>query len=151
MHTLIQPIVLLLLLLSPTVSAEIYRWVDENGNIQFSDSPPEQEDVSEVEVDINTYEYIDQGDIEYYQPPQKASRQKVVMYATSWCGYCAKARKYFNQKGIRFLEYDIEKDKRAKKRYDAIGGSGVPVIFIGKQRMNGFSVGGFERRYYGTQ
>lgn len=69
------------------------------------------------------------------------------MYATSWCGYCKKARSYFKEKGISYIEYDIEKNERAKRMYDLLGGKGVPVILVGKKRLNGFSVAGFEDIY----
>lgn len=75
------------------------------------------------------------------------SEQKVVMYATSWCPYCQQARNYFRQQGIPYTEYDIERDAEAKRRYQAFGGRGIPVIFVGKRRMNGFSVSGFNKIY----
>ena len=33
---------------------------------------------------------------------------QVVMYSTSWCGYCKKARRYFKQQKIPFEEYDVD-------------------------------------------
>lgn len=44
-------------------------------------------------------------------------------------------------------EYDIEKDAQARREYDALGARGVPVILVGKKRMNGFSAAGFEKLY----
>lgn len=73
--------------------------------------------------------------------------EQVVMYATGWCPYCQQARNYFRQQGIPYTEYDIERDMEAKRRYQAFGGRGIPVIFVGKRRMNGFSVSGFQRIY----
>lgn len=73
--------------------------------------------------------------------------QKVVMYATSWCPYCQQARNYFREQGISYTEYDIERDAEAKQRYQGFGGRGIPVIFVGKRRMNGFSVSGFNKIY----
>ena len=60
---------------------------------------------------------------------------------------CKKARRYFNDNNISFTEYDIDKDPKAQARFDALEGKGVPVILVGKRRMNGFSVEGFERIY----
>jgi glutaredoxin len=80
-----------------------------------------------------------------YDEAQK--EQKVVMYATSWCPYCQQARNHFRQQGIPYTEYDIERDMEAKRRYQAFGGRGIPVIFVGKRRMNGFSVSGFNKIY----
>lgn len=76
-----------------------------------------------------------------YEQPQ------VVMYATSWCPYCQQARNYFRQQGIRYVEHDIEKDAAARQAYKAFGGRGIPIIFVGKRRMNGFSVAGFNKIY----
>lgn len=139
------------LLLPLFSSAEIYRWVDENGKIHLSDSPPEEADVEQVDVEVNTYESIDYSKIQYYQPEEKPARKRVIMYATSWCGYCAKARAYFQKKDIRYREYDIDADKTARQKFESYGGSGVPLILVGKQTMRGFSVGRFERLYSGNQ
>lgn len=62
----------------------------------------------------------------------------VVMYATSWCGYCKKARQYFEDNGIAFVEYDIERDRAAKRDYDALLGSGTPLLYQGYTRVVGF-------------
>jgi glutaredoxin len=69
------------------------------------------------------------------------------MYSTSWCGYCKKARKYFQANNIPFVEYDIEKNSRAKKRFDRAGGKGVPLILYKGKRLSGFSESGFNRIY----
>ena len=97
--------------------------------------------------------YQNWGKIErVFNPSQMVAEQtraqaSVVLYATDWCGYCKQARQYFQQNGISFVEYDIEKDQRARNAYDSIGGNGVPVILVGDKRMNGFSVAGFQGIY----
>ena len=54
--------------------------------------------------------------------------EDVVLYTTSWCPYCRKARDYFDQAGIPYTEYDIEKSARAYREYQKISGRGVPVF-----------------------
>lgn len=78
---------------------------------------------------------------------QQREAEKVKMYATQWCGYCKKARKYFESKGIKFTEFDIEKDFSAKREYDRLGGKAVPLILVGNSSMTGFSEKRFERLY----
>ncbi len=73
--------------------------------------------------------------------------KQVVMYATSWCPYCQQARNYFREQGISYVEYDIEKNEEAKRVYKTFGGKLIPVIVVGKRRMNGFSVAGFNKIY----
>ena len=68
-----------------------------------------------------------------------ASSAQVVMFATSWCPYCAKARAYFARRGIAYVEVDIEKSREGRAEYESLGARGIPVILVGPQRMNGFS------------
>jgi glutaredoxin len=67
------------------------------------------------------------------------------MYGTRWCGYCKKARQYFEANGIAYADLDIEQSKVALAEFQAIGGRGVPVILVGSRRMNGFDAEGFRR------
>ena len=137
--------VVILLFLSIFVGAnafaEIYKWTDVNGNVHFSDQKPSHLESKEVNLKINTYKGVSY-DVSIFD-----TGKKVVMYSTNWCAYCKKAKKYFKRKGIRFTEYDIEKNSKAKRQYNKMGAKGVPVILVGSKRMNGFSEKGFERIY----
>ena len=62
-----------------------------------------------------------------------------VLFGTSWCPYCAQARKYFAAHGIAFRDLDIEHDPEAKRQYDALGLSGTPVMVYEDMVWNGFS------------
>jgi len=132
--------VLMLCATMPVSAGEIYKWTDENGKVHFSEYPPEQGEADSVDLKINSYSSVS------YQSAV-ASRDGVVIYTTSWCGYCKKAKAYFKQKNIAYTEFDIEKDASGKRDYDRLEATGVPVILYGGERMNGFSVKGFERIY----
>jgi glutaredoxin len=66
------------------------------------------------------------------------------MYATSWCQYCAQARAYFARAGIAYVEHDVEKSASANAEFKRLGGRGVPLIVVGREKLNGFSEQGFE-------
>lgn len=66
------------------------------------------------------------------------SATDVIMYSTSWCPYCRKAREYFEQANIPYAEYDVEKSPRAMAEYQQLSGRGVPVIQIGSTVVQGF-------------
>jgi glutaredoxin len=69
-----------------------------------------------------------------------ASSARVVMFATSWCPYCAKARELFKKKGVRFTELDIERNPQAKDFMERVMGmSGYPTIVIGNRVTLGFN------------
>ncbi len=142
-------IILMTLLIVPGHSfAEIYKWVDEEGQVHFSDQKPDNQAVSEVQIEteINSYQSVSYGAIKV-DTSKFVHNKKVVMFSASWCGYCKKARNYFRAKGIPFTEYDIEKSRSAAARHKKMDATGVPVILYGDKRMNGFSEAGFERMY----
>ena len=69
---------------------------------------------------------------------------KVIMYSTSWCGVCTRARSFMQQNGVAFVEKDIEKDRDAaaelakKKRAQGVNSNGVPVFDIKGKLLPGF-------------
>ena len=80
--------------------------------------------------------YQNWGKIErLFNPSQMVSEQtranaRVVLYATEWCGYCKQTRRFLDQKGIPYREFDIEKDAEARKAYEALGGGGIPFVDV---------------------
>ncbi|BAQ72750.1 glutaredoxin [Pseudomonas sp. Os17] len=58
------------------------------------------------------------------------SQARVVLYATDWCGYCKATRRFLDQKGIPYREFDIEKDAEARQAYTALGGAGIPILDV---------------------
>jgi glutaredoxin len=106
-------------------SSGIFKWVDEKGLLHFSDEPPGDNDFVEIKLkEISTYKSVS------YSTSKIDVGKKVIMYSASWCGACKKAKNYFNRKGIRFTEYDIEKSARAKRQFAQLGAKGVPVIIV---------------------
>ena len=78
----------------------------------------------------------------YLNPPPDYSTlhgNKVILYATAWCGYCTKARAFLNERGIAYHEYDIEKSKEGHAQYRSLGGSGVPVLLVNGTVVKGFN------------
>lgn len=69
---------------------------------------------------------------------QTRSQARVVLYATDWCGYCKATRRFLDQKGIPFKEYDIEKDADARKAYQALGGGGIPILDVNGTLIRGY-------------
>ncbi|PHN36901.1 MULTISPECIES: glutaredoxin family protein [Pseudomonas] len=70
-----------------------------------------------------------------FNPSQVVSEQvranaRVVLYTTEWCGYCKQIRRFLDQKGIPYQQFDIEKDAQARKAYEALGGGGIPFMDV---------------------
>ncbi|HLJ37549.1 MAG TPA: glutaredoxin 3 [Steroidobacteraceae bacterium] len=60
------------------------------------------------------------------------------MYASDWCGYCARARALLEAKGVAYTEIDVDLVPGARDEMMARGGgSTVPQIFIDGQPVGG--------------
>lgn len=134
------------------VHAEVFKWVDAQGNIHYSDKKPENQSIEEIKIKTHTPDLSHLKDNSDYAEAGVADKpykkkQKVTMYSASWCGYCKKARAYFQENKILYAEYDIEKNLKAKQRYEQLGGTGVPLLVAKRKQMQGFSVAKLERWY----
>ena len=65
--------------------------------------------------------------------------QQIVLYATSWCGYCQKAREFLARNRIQYVEYDIEKSSEGKRQFAQLRGTGVPLILVGTEQIRGWN------------
>ncbi len=150
-HINLISVFLLLSVTTGVVHSKIYKWIDENGKTHMSDKPPRIIDFDEVKVKVNVISsqqsLIKNSPSSTIDNKIALPNKKIVMYGAEWCGVCKKAKRYFNAKNIAFTEYDIDKSKRGRREYEKLGGGGIPIILIGKQRMNGFSVSSFQRLY----
>ena len=71
-------------------------------------------------------------------PAGGSDAPRVVMYATSWCSYCARARGLLTRKGVAFEEIDIESGPGLREQMIARSGRRtVPQIFIGDTHVGG--------------
>lgn len=71
------------------------------------------------------------------------SANPVIIYSTTWCGYCKMLKQYLTDKNVAWVEKDIEQDSAAHSELmEKIGGDfrGVPVSDV-----NGTVVLGFDR------
>jgi len=63
---------------------------------------------------------------------------EVVIYTKPWCGYCSRARRLLESKGVEFEEIDVSRDRaredemiRRARRYT------VPQVFIDGRHVGG--------------
>lgn len=74
------------------------------------------------------------------EPKRSYGSIDVVLYVTSWCPYCNKAREFLKSTGVTLMEYDIEKDaEKAREMISKSGSRGVPVVDIEGIIIRGYS------------
>ena len=77
---------------------------------------------------------VDNWDIidDFIHPPSLGAggTEDVVLYATTWCGYCAKTRRFFAKMHIAYKELDVENSEQGRIGYQRLGAGGVPIIVV---------------------
>jgi glutaredoxin 3 len=68
---------------------------------------------------------------------------KILMYSADWCGYCARARRLLDAKGLHYEEIDVDVVPGARAQMqERSGRSTLPQIFI-----DGAPIGGNDELY----
>jgi len=122
----------------PAIAGEFYKWKDKDGNVSFSDTPPTGVNAEVIPLkDEPTPNSITTPKVNSLKPKSGIAEEKrpyssikVIMYITSWCGYCRKAREYLQSLRVNLVEYDVEKNpSKEKEMLSKSGGAkGVPLI-----------------------
>lgn len=153
------------MLFTGPLAAEVYKWIDKDGNVHFSDkqSAPRHAKPVQLSPSLNSYQSralpastpspkVSAKQVNRSRQLPKLRPRQVILYSTVWCGFCKKAKAYFKQKGIAYTERDIEKSAQAKQEYQSLGGGGVPLILVGNKngtrKLSGFSVARFDTAYH---
>lgn len=63
----------------------------------------------------------------------------VTIYSADWCAFCHAAKDYFDSKGVKYTDKNIEQDEAAaRESVEKSGQTGIPVILIGDEVIIGF-------------
>jgi glutaredoxin len=119
------------------VYAQFYKWTDESGRTYYSDKAPDKGPAKKLDIKINSYAGAPVVS-SLGKTATGASKERVRMLTTTWCGYCKQARAYLGSRGIAYEDLDVEKSTQGRQEYVALKGRGVPIITVGNRRMDGF-------------
>lgn len=65
--------------------------------------------------------------------------KKVIVYSTSTCPFCIRAKQFLKDNNVEFINYDVGSDEaKAQEMIKVSGQMGVPVINIDGQIIIGF-------------
>ncbi|HWQ39381.1 MAG TPA: glutaredoxin family protein [Burkholderiales bacterium] len=128
------------LLLAPGAQAELYRWVDDQGRVHYSDSPPPPS-ARKIEKKRVPGKPATAGALPYEL--QQAVRNHPVTLFVSECGQaCTQARQLLAKRGVPHTELDATDPATQEQLKQLTGGSvEVPVLRVGRQTLRGFEAG----------
>ena len=136
----------LLFFLAVQAFANIYSWTDRNGVKHYSnDPPPDGEKVTDLIVMEESVIEESKADTtkpqgeEPLENPTNSANQEVYVYFDPQSEECVKALAFFNQNKIPYTKFDVTASADEQQRFKNVQGKGVPLIFIGERRMDGWN------------
>lgn len=128
---------LALLLAAGTALAQpVYRNVDKNGKVTFSDQPPAANAQPAAPRAAAT---AGAGAGLPYEVRQVAQRYPVTLYTSDECGPCGAGRSLLVTRGIPFDERTVKSTEDVDALQRLSGQNSLPLLSIGTQQLKGFS------------
>lgn len=62
----------------------------------------------------------------------------VIVFSSNTCPYCTLAKNYLEEKGVSYIEKNVQTDKDARAELMSMGHMGVPVLIIDGEEIVGF-------------
>ena len=132
----------LLLLISGLAAAQaqqVYRYIDLDGRVVYSDKPPPPtaKDAQAKRIGANSIETSDLS----YATAQAQERYPVTLYSFSCGVVCDTAQGVLNKRGVPHTVIDVSVGDGAERLKRLSGGLDAPTIQVGDQYATGFNEG----------
>ncbi|MGE5522691.1 MAG: glutaredoxin family protein [Rhodospirillaceae bacterium] len=135
MKRIVAILVLLSCGVAPLHAAQLYRWVDAQGRVEWRDTPP-PENAKQVEQRRVQGNLTPSTGLPY--AVQQAAKNFPVTLWTTACGVvCDKAKSHLVARRIPFVEKDAKADNEEFRKIT--GTMEVPVLLVGRQQLKGYS------------
>ena len=111
--------------------AQQYRWVDENGRVHYTDTPPPPSAKNAQKKNLKGSEL---GQQESYEMMEATRKAPVTLYTFTECqAPCQMARDVLNKRGVPFREKQVSNQQMLDELQKVSGGTNVPVLVVGAQ------------------
>jgi glutaredoxin len=74
--------------------------------------------------------------------PERRAMHDVTVYTAPWCGWCRKTLAFLDQRGVDYVNKDIEEDpEHAAELIEKSGGKSIPFVEIDGAQIHGYNPG----------
>lgn len=117
---------------------QLYRWVDKNGKVTYSQDPPPAGAAAKVEQKRLQSSVVETGGLTY-EVQQAVKSFPVTIYTGPDCAEpCKNARALLSKRGVPFKEIAVVDEKGLAELKKVSGKEQVPVLLVGRTIATGF-------------
>lgn len=124
-------------------AGELFRWVDADGKVHYTDQPPpaSAKQVEEKKLSNSTIETSQLP----YATRQAVKKSPVTLYANDCGEPCTQARNHLTQRGIPFTSKNPQTSPAdAEALTKLVGAAYVPVLVVGSAISKGYEKGAWD-------
>lgn len=140
---------------APADAETLYKTIGPDGRIEYTDRPPADGKAAKT---LNFADLpatpLPESVLRYREQLQKSMHKRLAnagksaaepqLFTAVWCGYCRKAKAYLAERGLAYREHDIDTADGQLAFAQAGSASGIPLLLVGEQRVQGFSVSAYD-------
>ena len=119
-----------------SLAGNLFRWVDSDGTVHYSDQQPplSAKDVQEIKLGTSVIEGSPT-----YALQQAVKNFPLTLFANDCGAGCTRARELLNKRGVPFTEKNPMQPENADELKKIVGDLVVPVLVVGNtQPLRGF-------------
>lgn len=134
MRTLLLPLALFVLA-GPLDAAQLYRWVDDKGNVEWRDTPPPSSarKVEQRKIGTGTTETSELP----YSLQLAVKNHPVTLWITDCGEVCARVRSHLSRRGVPHTERNPQAEMEAFRKVSG-GGLELPLLQVGSRQLKGY-------------
>ncbi len=129
--------------LAGQAATNVYRWIDKDGKVHFSDTPPPEEARSVSQRQMGGG-YVEEASLPY-ATQIAMKRNPVTLYTANGCKEaCDMARDLLSTRGIPYTEHSVRTTADAEALRQLAGATEVPFLMVGQNKLRGYAEEGWQ-------
>jgi glutaredoxin len=142
-------------LATPSRGETLYKTIGADGRVEYTDRPPAEGKAAKT---LNFADLpatpLPESVLPYREELQRSLKDRLAnagkrtadpqLFTAVWCGYCRKTKSYLAQRGVAYREHDIDTPDGQLAFAQAGNASGIPLLLLGEQRVQGFSAAAYD-------
>ena len=117
--------------------AQMYRWVDADGRVTYSDKPPPASASQQQKKTVSADDAKSDGLA--YALSETVRNFPVTLYTSGDCAPCEEGRQLLRKRGIPYSEKTVGSNEDLARLKQEGGNGMVPLLKIGRNAQSGFS------------
>jgi glutaredoxin len=131
---------LVLLACASGAMAQVYKWVDANGVVHYTDTPPPR---GATPASMRPVAGAATGVALPYELAEAVRHHPLTLFTADACTACDEARSFLKARAVPFAEKTVKTERDLQALKQAGSNGGLPLLLVGRTPTIGFESAGW--------